>query len=234
MKTPVTKDSLRNHLNYSWWKYLLLICLAAFGWNLIYTMTAYRPPEEKKVNIIVACMGEQEQLNAYMEDIRVNEMSDMEEMTSLFMYLDEMYGEMQLSTYIAAGEGDLYILAKDQFQSYAANGAFLPLEEMEGFTELCEAYGIDTDKGWRINTDVRERHLYGIPLSSLPGLKAYLYTNEEYYLSFVCNGGNDENTYKFLQILLRDMHTAPEPAAEPAAENEPAPTDAAEPASGGN
>ena len=29
-------------------------------------MTAYRPPEEKKVNIIVACMGEQELLNAYM------------------------------------------------------------------------------------------------------------------------------------------------------------------------
>ena len=212
MKTPVTKDSLRNHLTYSWWKYLLLVCLAAFGWNLIYTMTAYRPPEEKKVNIIVACMGEQELLNAYMEDIRVNEMSDMEEMTSLFMYLDEMYGEMQLSTYIAAGEGDLYVLAKDQFQSYAANGAFLPLEEMEGFTALCEEYGVNTDKGWRINTEVRERHLYGIPLSSLPRLKGYLYTNQEYYLSFVCNGGNDENTYKFLQILLRDMHTAPEVA----------------------
>ena len=59
---------------------------------------------------------------------------------------------------------------------------------------------------------MRERHLYGIPLSSLPRLKSYLYTNEEYYLSFVCNGGNDENTYKFLQILLRDMHAAPEAA----------------------
>ena len=83
---------------------------------------------------------------------------------------------------------------------------------MEGFTALCEEYGVNTDKGWRINTEVRERHLYGIPLRSLPRLKGYLYTNQEYYLSFVCNGGNDENTYKFLQILLRDMHTAPEVA----------------------
>ena len=127
MKTPLTKDSLRNHLTYSWWKYVLLVCLAAFGWNLIYTMTAYRPPQEKKVVLIAACLGDQDTMDAYMENIRVNEMSDMEAMSALFMYLDEMYGEMQLSTYIAAAEGDLYILSKDQFQSYAANGAFYPV-----------------------------------------------------------------------------------------------------------
>ena len=40
MKTPVTKQTLRTHFTYSWWKYALLAVLAVFGIDLLYTVTA--------------------------------------------------------------------------------------------------------------------------------------------------------------------------------------------------
>lgn len=205
MKTPITKDALRHHWNYSWWKYLMLVVCAIFGWNLIYTTTAYRPPEEKKVVLLAAFLGEQEALNAYMEDIRVNEMPDMEQMDSMLMFMDETYGPMQLSTYIAAGEGDIYVLDKDNFQSYAASGAFLPLEEIEGLQAYCEAHGMDLSKGWHVNTETGEKHLYGLPLKDLPGLQKYLYTTGDNYVSVIVNNMNNDNVVKFLNIMLRDM-----------------------------
>lgn len=41
---PVTKERIRNHFAYAWWQYVLLICLAIFGWNLLYTTTATAAP----------------------------------------------------------------------------------------------------------------------------------------------------------------------------------------------
>ena len=46
---PITKNKIRNHFHYSFWKYLVLIAIALFGWNLIYTSTRYQSPENLKV-----------------------------------------------------------------------------------------------------------------------------------------------------------------------------------------
>ena len=110
MKTPITKQSIHEHWNYSWWKYALLIILALVGWNLVYTVTAYRPPEEKKVDMFVLGVGDEEKLDAYMEQVRLSAMEDMEQMNCVFMAYDETYTTMQLMVYLAAGEGDLYML----------------------------------------------------------------------------------------------------------------------------
>ena len=48
-KMPITGRKIRNHFHYSFWKYLLLIVIAMFGWNLLYTTTRYRSPENLKV-----------------------------------------------------------------------------------------------------------------------------------------------------------------------------------------
>ena len=209
MKTPITKETLKHHWNYSWWKYLMLVLCAIFGWNLIYTTTAYRPPEEKKVVLLATDLGEQDALNAYMENVRLTEMPDMEQMDTMMMFMDETYGAMQLSTYIAAGEGDVYVLSKDDFQSYAASGAFVELDLLDEVMDFCDEHELDVTKGWRTNTELHEKHLYGIPLKCLPGLQQYLYATDDYYVSIVVNNGNQDNVVKFFNILLRDMVDMP-------------------------
>ena len=210
MKTPITKQTIREHWNYSWWKYALLVILALVGWNLVFTMTAYHPPEEKKVAMYVLGVGDEGKLDSYMEQVRLTAMDDMEEMNSVFMTYDETYTTMQIMVYLAAGEGDLYTLNKEMFQSYASQGAFLPLEEIPGLMDMLTEAGVKLDKGLRTNSENGEKHLYGIPLADFPGLSDFLYTYEESYLSIAALNGNDENCVKFLNIFLQDMLKAPE------------------------
>lgn len=215
MKTPVNRNNLKQHLTYNWWKYALLIALAIGVTNLLYTVTAYRSPPEKKVEFYVYGYANGDSLNEYMERVRAESFPDMEVMQSTTMLDDSTYGPMQLTTYIAAGEGDLYLLPRDQFISLASGSAFLPLEEDAELMQIFDQAGVSLQSGWRKNTETGETHLYGIPASRLPGLTQYAYA-ENGFLCVLFNNGNDENTLGFLRVLCRDMLEAP-PEAEAAA-----------------
>ena len=80
---PVTMRKIRNHFQYSFWKYLLLIVIAMFGWNLIYTTTRYRSPENLKVEFyaegnVMASDALQELANQIHREV----MPEMEEVTA--------------------------------------------------------------------------------------------------------------------------------------------------------
>lgn len=241
MKTPITMKRIRQHWQYSWWKYALLVCLTLLGWNLIYSITAYRPPQEKVVDVYLYGYDVDEEMQAYLDQVRAEEMPDMEQMEWVVITPDETYGSMVLSTRFAANEGEIYILPKTFFQNYATQGWFLELENIEGLVETLEGEGVNLERSWRMNTETGERHLYGIPLSALPGLAAHAVSSEEAWVCLSAAGLNDENAVKLLQILVRDMLEAPEepealdeaastadPAAEPEAAPEVTPEDPAE------
>ena len=52
----ITKHRVKNHWAYSWWKYLVMCVCVVFGVNMFFTMTAYRSPENKKVELYL-CSG---------------------------------------------------------------------------------------------------------------------------------------------------------------------------------
>ena len=220
MKTPVTSETLKHHITYNWWKYVMALIAGIFLVNLLFTVTAPRIPEDKKVDFYVYGLADEPSLSAYMERIRSEEMQDMEEMTCMIAYVDETYGAMQLMTYVAAREGDLYLLPRDEFLSYSASGAFLPLEEDEELMAVFNEAGKDLRRGWRTLSDSDETHLYGIPIDTIPGLYSLCYADNG-YLAVLASGGNDENTLKFLRILCKEMITAPETAEEPAEAEQP-------------
>ena len=210
MKAPITLDKLRNHLHYGWWKYALLIVAAVFGWNLIFTITAPRAPEEKKVIVGVYAYGSESYINAYMEQIRLELMPEMEEMESMYIMPDQTYGDMILTTRMAAQDCDIYLLPRTQFQNYAAQGGFMPLDEVlpELVAEL-EAAGISLSRGARTNDTTGEKHQYGIPLAELAaGTTLFQCDTSDMYLGVFFETGNDENVLLFFQQLVRDLLSA--------------------------
>lgn len=219
MRTPVNQKTLTQHFTYNWWKYLLLILFSIFGVNMLYTVTAYRAPAEKKITFYVYGYADTDSLDAYMEEVRKNDLPDMEEMRSFTIMNEGYYGSMQLTTYLAAGEGNLYLLPRDQFISMASEGAFLPLENDEELMALFNEAGISLQSGWRKNTEEGETHLYGIPQSKLPGLTRYAWADGG-YLGIAVTGQNEENTLTFLRILCRDMIKEPAPQDRPTEEPE--------------
>lgn len=212
MKTPLTAQRFRNHLTYSWWKYLLLCVVAIFGWNLLFAVTRYQAPEEKQVIMNIYVYADQEALDAYMAQVNAEQMPDMEEMHTYYSTPGDQYSEMVFSTHIAVGEGDVFLLNRDFFQRYASAGSFLPLEN-EPMIALLEEAGISLSQGWRAVADTGERHLYGIPCVNLPGIAAYVLDPTDCYLVVSITNGNDENVLQFLNIFIADMLKEPEPTA---------------------
>ena len=209
MKTPINSRTLRQHLTYSWWKYLL-IAVIAFGLvDLLYTVTTYRAPRDKTVGLYVYGYINENEMNPYLENIHTAEMSDMEEINAYALTLDDTYGPMQLMTYLAAGEGDIYLLPRDQFLNNAMSGSLLPLEDDAELLALFDSKGVSLQNGWRRDTETGETHLYGIPLDKLPGLSQYVYAQDG-YLSVIISSGNKENAVRLLRILCRDGLAQPD------------------------
>ena len=216
MKTPVNAKSLKQHLTYSWWKYVLVLLAGTFLVDLLFTVTSPKVPEDKKVEFYVYGYGNSDLLSEYMEKVRTEEMPEMEEMRAVFLLPDDTYGPMQLTTYLAVGEGDLYLLPREQFLPLSGDGAFVALEEDAELMDIFNQAGTDLKRGWRTDQE-GETHLVGIPQSFLPGLASYCAADD----GFICvlpNGGNTENTLRFLRILCRDLITEPEPVPEAEAE----------------
>lgn len=214
MKTPITRARLQNHFSYSWWKYVLLATLAIFGWNILFTTTAYHAPEEKKIILGVYANGVEDNMIAYMDQVQKEHFPDMEEVNPMYILPDTQYGDMILTTRIVARECDVYVLPKAQFQSYAEQAAFMPLDIVmpELVADLEEA-GVSLSRGWRTVTDTKEKHLYGIPLSELPGAMQMFYIDPtDMYLTVFFETGNDENVIRFTDILVHDLLKEPEAA----------------------
>ena len=134
----------------------------------------------------------------------MSDLPEQEEINAYTILMDDNYGAMQLTTYLAAGEGDIYLLPREEFLNISASGALVALETQEELMNLFTEKGLDLRRGWRTLQDSSETHLFGIPAAFLPDLSNFCLA-EDGFLCVLVNGGNAENTLKFLRILCDDM-----------------------------
>lgn len=207
MKIPVTKHRVKVHMTYYWWVYLLLAGCIFFASNLLYTTTRYLPPPEKKIDWyyqgIVAGEVETRTL-ALMQEINEELQLGAEETTIVSVGLDETYGVAQLTVWIAAGEGDLYQLDKETFQSYANGGAFLNLQPYIDS-------GVLDPRGqtlfYATDEETHERYPAGICTDGMTGLHEYGILSDKMAMGVLASSGNDLNTVKFLNALIERTQT---------------------------
>lgn len=207
---PITKRKISHHFQYAIWMYLLLVALALFGWNLLYTTTRYQPPENMRVEFYAQTSVSNETLfNALADRIHQEVMPEMELVTAAPVTIsDDYYGDMQLTVWISAAQGDIYLLAKDYYERYATSGAFLDLQPYVDGGQL-DTGGLDLSGGYASVTDPEPgfegSHLYGIPADQLTGFSDYMMTTEGMVLCVLYRNGNDEYSIKFLNYLLENL-----------------------------
>lgn len=202
MKPEVTKESIRTHLIYSSWKYLLVIVGVIVFWNLIYTTTRYQPPDEKKIEWYYQdVLANEEQINQWLEGIRQESFPDMELFEITSVGTDETYGDMQIMVWMAAAQGDLYQLNTTKFKELAESEAFINLQPyiddqtlpVEGF----KLYYTKDENG--------VRYPAGIYTDPLKGLEKIGLNGEGKVMGILCTGGNTENTLRFMKLLMETM-----------------------------
>lgn len=216
LRTRLTGADLRHHLRYQGWMYLLAIVLSFTLTSLVYTQTAYRPPQHKRIDIYIrSSLVSSEQAEAFLEPIwkdAVPEMEAVEAVMLLSPYGDnEGYANIQLVTYLAAGEGDIYLLDTTDFKRFAAQGAFVPLEMylQDGVIDadsLALAAGRVQEVENRPDGSlaaVGETRLFGVPLAGLDTLAEGLgVMADQSVLALSANGGNVDNSARLLKALI--------------------------------
>ena len=206
-KFPITKDRIRNHFHYFWWQYALLAVFAIFGWNLLFTTTHYRSPEHLKMEwYYQGGLSDQTQskVMALMEKVKPDLFPEVEEMDFQSVGMDETYGEMQMMVWMAAGQGDLYLLEKDSFTSYASEGSMVNLQPYIDSGAL-NVEGLDLRKGLVTDIDTKEKVQCGIPADALTGLWDLDINPEGRVFCVLVTSGNTDSAVGLLQYLIDNM-----------------------------
>lgn len=217
LATPLTKKRIRDHFIYNFWKYLLSAALCIFLWNMIYIQTEYRPPENKRIDVYVqTAQVTADEIDSFLKPVWNDAVPDMELVRSVVLMMSggaDYMSNMQLVTYLTAGEGDLYMLTAADFKRFAAQEAFLPLEQMVESGEI-DATGIDTRSGWVTSQQTHEeddktvytteQHLYGIPAHNLKRFEKELgMCTDDLYIAVSVSNGNEDNVIAFLSYLIQ-------------------------------
>ena len=210
IKTPITKTRLRTHFAYNFWKYLIAILGSIFAWNLIYTTTAYRAPQEKRVDLYIqSSYVSEESSKNFINPIWEASVPNMETVSSVILASSaDYYSNMQLSVYIMAGEGDIYLLSTQDFKNFASQGAFIDLAPYVESGQI-NVDGIDISAGKVALVDdeglpVGENIQFGIPAYTLSGytdMGMMDYSN--IVMAVTTFNGNQENVLKFFDAFIQ-------------------------------
>ena len=207
----VRKTMLKRHLVYDGWKYLLIIALCWFGWDLLYTTTAYRSPQDKRIDVmIMSATASDEVLEAFLKPIWETATPDMELVEGVSLLpgsADDYTANVNLTVKLAAAEGDIYLLPHDVFKNFALNGSFMGLDQFiaDGVINV-EGLKLDSARLTLLDeeTGAATTQVYGIPTESLYGFMDGLqFDNRNAVMAIAVNNGNDENVVKFFNALLQ-------------------------------
>ena len=185
--TRITRERLKNHWVYSSWKYLLMVVIFVAGWNLTYSVTEYKPPREKRLEMYVLAQAYNDEnvraLAAEMAPEFVGEEEgDMEALNFYTMSYggsEDTYGPQLLMTRLASFEGDIYLVDEETMASFVSQELATPLDDYIASGAL-HVDGIDLETGTRAepagedeegNTIYSsERHVYALPAQQLYGM----------------------------------------------------------------
>ncbi|NLC31819.1 MAG: hypothetical protein GX781_00775 [Clostridiales bacterium] len=220
LRIPINKITLKHHFTYNLWKYILLVIVSIFFVDIVYSTTAYRSPEDKRIDIYIqGAISNQSDIDDLFEEMRIDFLPEVEVIRSAFLLSgsqDDMYAAQQLTTYLAVGEGDLYLLEAEDFKRYAAQGVFIDLSQAieDG---ILNTKGIDLSSGYVAIQEYDmekdrvviggEKRLYGIPAASLDGLLSeFGIFNQDLFIAMTVFNGNDENVLRFFNELINRTH----------------------------
>lgn len=237
-KIRLTKASLSNHFHYAKWIYVLIICLSAFGLDLLFTVTEYHPPAERKVEIyLMGGLGDVEQLDGLAaRALEYGQTIDptLEEVTFLplsYTGEEDIYGPQKLMVLLAAQEGHVYFVDRNYLEQFVGMGVAQPLEDYidqglldPGDRDLSsvtyEEPSFDED-----TPPSGETHVYALQAEPLQGLmqtEEPIYYPDDKYIVVCSYVKNMDTTVQVLQFVMDELSTTA-PQAETPAETE-APT----------
>ena len=211
----LTKKRLKNHFAYSWWKYALAAAISAMLVSVVFAVTEYRPPDDKKVELYVLnSYVDSETMQADFWPLLQEKKPEQEKLTIININLTDssnIYAPMQFSTYVAAQQGDLFLITRDELLKIASDGAAESLVDLTPYLEsgVIDADGLDLTKGMLDSGDGTTA-VYAIPADTLTRLSKYGNDPKNSLLCIPMYSKNADSAATLIGLMLERLQGADE------------------------
>lgn len=216
--SKITKKRMQNHFAYAKWQYVVVIIAMVLGLELIFSVTAYRPPEDKVILTYLCVPTLVMDTDYNLREQTVPLFPEMEEIAFQHISIgsaDDYYAQMQLSTYIGAREGDLFLMPRDRFREFADQGLFIPLDDyissgiidiegMAGSRQILTLGAEATPLGESVTG------VYGISAEELYGMLDLGFDNRNFVFGITAYSTNPEDAARMISWFVGE-YKAPKP-----------------------
>ena len=230
----LTWDAFKNHLHYGKWVYLVIALVAGFGFDLVYQMTSYRAPEERKTDFYLVQGGyvdveALDGLAAYA--LKAGQAYDptLEEVNFLDIAYSgdstqDYYGAQKYGVMLQANQGDVWIMPRVLFEQLYALGSLLPLDpyiesglldasalNLSDFTR--PASSGETDENDELLPPDGPIGVYALPVSAIGALEGAGFVLNDACIILMPYSSNPETSIAVLNSLIGQtalMNTADE------------------------
>lgn len=247
--TKITREKLKVHFHYSKLIYAAVLAAALMIGNLTFTMTTYQAPNERRVDIQLvgsyadtSLPGGEELCATLLEvgqayersldealgvDVNAEDYETQLQVVS-FMNIDydenssseeAYYGSQKYMVSMAAQEGDIYLISRNQMAVLIDQNALVPLDSYiaagvidPGDRDLAKVTFDEVDDN---GVGTGERYVYGLQASSLSKLRqAVNYDPTDKYMVIMQFSKNKDTAAVIMGELIRQTELTEEELAE--------------------
>ncbi|MFO7296631.1 MAG: hypothetical protein C0P72_011510 [Clostridia bacterium] len=212
-RVVINRETLRNHLHYDWWKYVVGIVVTAMLWNLVSTMLRPQTPPDKKVDIVLVGDYMLEEKAKPISQRMLEDFPELLEINFLNIPLGgnidpeiEMAGRQKLAAMMMVQEGDIYVLSRQEYETFAKQGAFMPLDEYID-DEMTKYISLEELEEYKLsvqdeNFQDNQPHVYGIPLKGITLFDDTGYNVEDKVMSIMVHSKNKEKAVEVMKWIM--------------------------------
>ena len=204
----ITKKRLKNHFAYSWWKYALAAVLSVMGVSLVFTATRYEPPADRQLTVYV--LNDYTDAETMQADLWTRIKEARPEQEALFVQnidltdSSNIYAPMQFSTYVAAQQGDVFLISYDEMLKIVADGPEDALVDLTAYIEsgVIDVSGLDLSACTMKKLD-GTTGIYAVPADQLYGLRTAYYNDAKgSVLCIPIYSQNQDTAAEAIRILM--------------------------------
>ena len=200
----ITKQRIKNHIQYGKWHYIAAIIAVVVIINLAYTISTPRYPNENKVSIIIyATIANEEVLDEWEKAMLKLLAEDQRKVEMTATVPIDISTQGVVVARIAAKEDDILVMDIEHIKSYVNKGAFLPLDENMNLDKIINMYP-DVDWG-QYSAKIEESedaHIYWLPLCMVTGWGDLQMSGDDLGIAILSNSENVSNAVICLEYIL--------------------------------
>ena len=204
----ITKKRLKNHFAYSWWKYALAAVLSVMGVSLVFAATRYEPPADRQLTVYV--LNDYTDAETMQADLWARIKEAHPEQEALFVQnidltdSSNIYAPMQFSTYVAAQQGDVFLIPYDEMLKIVADGPEDAFVDLTAYIEsgVIDVSGLDLSACTMKKLD-GTTGIYAVPADQLYGLRTAYYNDAKgSVLCIPIYSQNQDTAAEAIRILM--------------------------------